>query len=283
MTREPRPGRIRLDQLLVDRGLAETRSRAQAVIRAGSVYVDGQRSDKPGHSVTVDCEALVRQPNPYVSRGGTKLAAALDGLELSVADQVALDVGASTGGFTDCMLQRGARHVFAVDVGRGQLAWRLRTDPRVTSLERTDVRTLDALPMTVRFATIDVAFIAVRAVLPAVWRLVAPGATVVALVKPQFEAGRSDVGRGGIVRDPLIHRRVVEHVVGVAVDAGWSLVGGLPSPITGADGNREFLVALRRPPTQGEQTQGEQTQGEQRPSPAVLALFVDACLGPTEP
>ncbi|MFN8424070.1 MAG: TlyA family RNA methyltransferase [Anaerolineae bacterium] len=273
MTNAARPGRCRLDQLLVDRGLAESRSRAQAVIQAGEVYVDGQRSDKPGLRVALDCRVVVRQPNRFVSRGGTKLEAALHMLDLDVSDLVALDVGASTGGFTDCLLQRGASHVFAVDVGRGQLAWRLRIDPRVTCLERTDIRTVESLPMAVRFATIDVAFIAVRAVLPAVWRLVEPGATVIALIKPQFEAGRSDVGRGGVVRDPSVHRRVVQEVVAAVDDAGWTVVGALPSPITGADGNREFLLALRRPTT----------KGEPRPSPAALALFVDACLGGAEP
>ncbi len=239
--------RCRLDELLVLRGLAESRTRAQSLIRAGDVTVDGHRSDKPGMPVRRDAEITVRPAKRFVGRGGDKLEAALVAFGWDVADQVALDVGASTGGFTDCLLQRGACHVYAVDVGRGQLAWRLRNDPRVTCLERTDIRALEAFPEAPTIAVVDVAFISLRLVLPAVWGLVAPGAGVIALVKPQFEAGRVEVGRGGVVRDPAVHRRVLQDVLDAAEKAHWQLEGGLSSPITGADGNREFLIALRRP------------------------------------
>ncbi|MCC7018245.1 MAG: TlyA family RNA methyltransferase [Ardenticatenales bacterium] len=244
----PRTGtRCRLDELLVLRGLAESRTRAQSLIRAGDVTIDGHRSDKPGMPVRRDALITVRPAKRFVGRGGDKLEAALIAFGWDVTDRVALDVGASTGGFTDCLLQRGAHHVYAVDVGRGQLAWRLRTDPRVTCLERTDIRALETLPEAPTIAVVDVAFISLRLVLPAVWGLVAPGAGVIALVKPQFEAGRAEVGRGGVVRDPAVHRRVLHDVLRHAEEAHWQLEGGLPSPITGADGNREFLIALRRP------------------------------------
>lgn len=263
---------MRLDALVVERGLAETRSRAQALIRAGDVRVDGVPHDKPGMAVPSDARVELRAPSRYVGRGGLKLEAALAAFGWDVTGQRALDVGASTGGFTDCLLQHGAAQVTAVDVGRGQLAWRLRADPRVASLERTDIRRLDALDPPPTIAVVDVAFIALAAVLPAVWRLVAPGAGVIALVKPQFEAGRADVGRGGVVRDPAVHRRVLEAVLGQAARDGWIIEGGLPSPLLGADGNREFLVSLRRP-----------ADGPPPPSTVALEAVIDACLGPGAP
>ena len=241
----------RLDVQLVERGLAETRARAQAVIRAGAVCVDGQVLDKPGMPVPRDAQVTVRAAPPYVGRGGTKLAGALDAFGVDVCDRVCLDVGASTGGFTDALLQRGAARVYAVDVGRAQLAWKLRTDPRVVNLERTDIRAVDHLPQAVDLATIDVAFISLKHVLPAVGRLLRPDGQVIALVKPQFEAGRDSVARGGVVRDPAIHRAVLTDVLTWAVDHGWRILGATPSPITGADGNREFFAWLALPDATG--------------------------------
>lgn len=269
MTTSGAQARIRLDALVVQRGLAESRTRAQAVIHAGDVEVDGQRCDKPGLLVRPTASVVLRARPRYVGRGGHKLEAALAAFGWDITGLHALDVGASTGGFTDCLLQHGAAHVTAVDVGRGQLAWRLRQDARVTSLERTDIRGLAPLDDPPALAVIDVAFIGLGAVLPAVWHLVGEGAGVIALVKPQFEAGRSDVGRGGIVRDPAVHRRVLETVLNDAARAGWRIEGAVASPLLGADGNREFLVALRRP--------AAGTAAEALDARALAAL-VDACL-----
>ncbi len=241
----------RLDVLLVERGLAETRARAQALIRAGEVSLAGRVHDKPGQLVAVDAQISLRAPLPFVSRGGFKLAAALDAFGLDPAGSVCLDVGASTGGFTDVLLQRGAARVYAVDVGRAQLAWKLRTDPRVTNLERTDIRALGGLPEPIALATIDVAFISLGLVLPSVRRLIEPRGQAIALVKPQFEAGRARVGRGGVVRDPTVHRSVLVTVLGTAQAGGWQLLGAIASPITGADGNREFLAWLALPAAGG--------------------------------
>jgi len=243
----PSKRKARLDVLLVERGLAETRSKAQALIRAGEVTVDGRLLDKPGMTVSADAEVAVRAPAPYVSRGGYKLAAALDAFDIDPSGSVCLDVGASTGGFTDVLLQRGAALVYAVDVGRGQLAWRLRGDSRVVSMERTDVRSLDTLPRPVDLATIDVAFISLRRVLPSVRPLLRDDGAAIALVKPQFEAGRDQVGRGGIVRDSQVHRQVLLDLLDHAADSGWLVGGAAASPITGAAGNREFLVLLAMP------------------------------------
>jgi len=234
----------RLDALLVLRGLADTRARAQALIRAGDVQVAGQRVDKPGTRVAAGAEITVRAPPPYVGRGGFKLAAALDAFGVDPHGWVCLDVGASTGGFTDALLQRGAARVYAVDVGRAQLAWKLRTDPRVVTMERTDIRDIAALPEPIQLATVDVSFISLTKVLPAVQALLGPAGTVIALVKPQFEAGRGQVPRGGVVRDPEVHRAVLEAVLGWAAAHGWRIHGTTASPIAGADGNREFLVWL---------------------------------------
>lgn len=248
MTRAPAAptprGRRRLDQALLDLGLVDSRSRAQALIRAGEVSVDGQREDKPGHWVKLNATIQLKSRPAYVGRGGLKLAGALDRLDIAVEGLCCLDVGASTGGFTDCLLQRGAALVYAVDVGRAQLAWSLRQDPRVLSLERQDVRHLGPLPVTPCLAVVDVSFISLRLVLPAVARLLAPGGSVLALVKPQFEAGREQVGRGGIVRSETVHRQVLAQLAAWCQDQGWRMRGACPSPITGGDGNREFFLWL---------------------------------------
>lgn len=246
--------RIRLDQLLVARGLAESRARAQALLMAGSVRVDGQVQTKPGTPVADNCLVEIDNPLPYVSRGGFKLAHAFDVFALSPADLVALDVGASTGGFTDVLLQRGARLVYAIDVGYGILDWRLRQDSRVVVVERTNIRHMKTLPAhesndteetrAVECVTIDVSFISLRLVLPAVRDLMRPDGWIVALVKPQFEAGPHDVGKGGVVRDAAVHARVLHNVCDMAVSYGLYPHGLTRSPITGPAGNREFLLWL---------------------------------------
>jgi 23S rRNA (cytidine1920-2'-O)/16S rRNA (cytidine1409-2'-O)-methyltransferase len=246
-----RATRVRLDQLLVERGLASTRSRAQALLLGGRVRVgvgDAARRDrKPGDLVELDLELEVEEPEPYVSRGGHKLAAALDAFGIDPGDRVCLDVGASTGGFTDALLQRGARRVYALDVGRGQLAESLRADPRVVSMERFNARdlTADTLPEAISLATMDVAFISARLVLGPVVSTFRGGAgDVVVLVKPQFEAGRGEVP-GGVVRDPAVHERVVREVAAAAAGLGLGVGGSIPSPILGPEGNREFLLWAR--------------------------------------
>jgi 23S rRNA (cytidine1920-2'-O)/16S rRNA (cytidine1409-2'-O)-methyltransferase len=242
-------GRIRLDQLLVDRGLAETRSRAQALVLAGKVRVgegDGARLDhKPGDRIAASTAIAVEAPEPYVSRGGHKLAAALDAFDVDLGGRACLDVGASTGGFTDVLLQRGARRVYALDVGRGQLAESLRRDDRVVSMERTNARTLTAatLPEPIDLATVDVSFISLDKVLGPIASTLAPHGTIVALVKPQFEAGRGQTDRG-VVRDPAIHRDVLKRVVAAAVTHGLGARAVIASPLLGPEGNREFLVHL---------------------------------------
>ena len=238
-------GKERLDKLLVDRGLIETRARARAAIMAGEVRVNGERVDKAGTPVPIDAAIEVAAPMPYVSRGGFKLAGALDAFGVAAAGRVCADVGACTGGFTDVLLQRGAARVYAIDVGQGQLEWKLRQDPRVVVLERTNARYLESLPEPVDLAVIDVSFISLRLILPAVARWLAPAADVVALIKPQFEAGPESVGKGGIVRDPAVRRRVLEDVLGWAVTNGWSVAGLTPSSIQGTDGNVEYLAWLR--------------------------------------
>jgi 23S rRNA (cytidine1920-2'-O)/16S rRNA (cytidine1409-2'-O)-methyltransferase len=243
--------RTRLDTLLVDRGLAASRERARALVLAGQVRVSGQVASKPGTAVAADADVTLDVPDhPYVSRGGLKLAHALDRFGIDVAGRLALDIGASTGGFTDVLLKRGARHVIALDVGHNQIDWRLRSDPRVTVLEGVNARHLaaDALPPgtgRVDVVTIDVSFISLRAILPVVPPLLAPHADVVALVKPQFEAGRGEVGKGGIVRDPAVHDRVLGEVRDEAARLGLLTRAQCESPITGAEGNREFLVHLQ--------------------------------------
>ena len=235
----------RLDILLVDRGLISTRSRAKAVIMAGEVLVDGQRVDKPGTKVSLDAEVQVIVPMPFVSRGGYKLAGALDLFALNVNGLVCADVGACTGGFTDVLLQRGAKRVYAIDVGYGQLDWKLRQDERVIVMERTNVRYLEELPQTAAFVSIDVSFISLKLVLPAVMNWLAEEGDIVALIKPQFEAGPKQVGKGGVVKDPDVHRNVLEEILNWASENDLAPQALIRSPIKGADGNVEFLVHLR--------------------------------------
>ena len=248
-----RPARRRLDQLLVERGLAESRTRAQALVLAGRVRVgegDRARRDlKSGDLVDPSVVLAVDAPEPYVSRGGHKLAAGLDAFAIDPAGLTCLDVGASTGGFSDVLLQRGARRVYAVDVGRGQLAETLRHDPRIVSLERTNARTLGrgALPEPVDLAVVDVSFISLRLVLGPVAACFGPaGGPLVPLVKPQFEAGRAALDRG-VVRDRSVHLEVLRRIVGVARELGLAAVDVIPSPLLGPDGNREFLLLLAVP------------------------------------
>ena len=243
--------RTRLDTLLVARGLVESREKARALILSGKVKVAGQATVKAGSPVPPDVEIEIATPeHPWASRGGIKLAHALDAFHIDVRDRLAIDVGASTGGFTDVLLVRGARHVIALDVGHGQLHWKLRTDPRVTVVEGVNARTLTraSLPNLDEGAgiiTIDVSFISLAHILPVVPGLLASPADVVALVKPQFEAGRADVRRGGLVHDPEVHARVIDEVTTAAAKVGLSRAGLIESPITGAEGNREFLMHLR--------------------------------------
>jgi len=239
----------RLDLLLQSRGLAESRERARSLILSGSVLVDGKKVEKAGAQVEEDAEIVLLGPlSPYVGRGGIKLEAALDTFRLNVVGKVVIDVGASTGGFTDCLLQRGAARVYAVDVGYGQLAWRLRQDARVVVLERRNIRTLppEAIPESADLATIDVSFISLEKVIPAVLPFLKPEGEIIALVKPQFEVGKGEVGRGGIVRSPEKHQRVLDRIQSRAAEWRLRVGGSMPSPILGQKGNVEFLVYFRR-------------------------------------
>lgn len=227
--------------MLVERDLADSRSQAQRLIRAGLVRVDGQLSDKPGTQVARDVSLAVQARPRFVSRGGDKLEAALAGFEIDVAYAVAADVGASTGGFTDCLLQRRAARVYAIDVGYGQLDWGLRNDPRVVVMERVNARYLRELPEPVNLITADVSFISLRLILAAAVRWLTADGQVVALIKPQFEAGRRQVGKGGVVRDPEVHQLVLERVLKTAADLGLGLRGLMRSPLRGPAGNIEFL------------------------------------------
>jgi 23S rRNA (cytidine1920-2'-O)/16S rRNA (cytidine1409-2'-O)-methyltransferase len=240
----------RLDKLLVVRGLAQSRERARALIMAGHVVVGEHGVDKAGHPTPVDAEIRLKgETLPYVSRGGVKLERALDVFAIDVTGLVALDVGASTGGFTDCLLQRGVRRVFAVDVGYGQLAWKLRTDERVLSLEKTNIRYMEPglLPEPPDLAVIDASFISLDKVLPATIRMLRPGGAIVALIKPQFEVGRGEVGKGGVVRDSRKHMEVIAAVSSLAEGLGLDIEGVTESPILGPKGNREFFIYLRKP------------------------------------
>jgi len=241
--------KTRLDQLLVERHLAPSRERARALILGGHVTVGGQVVAKAGAAVSLDAQVQLAVPDhPYVGRGGLKLAHALDVFRIDVAGRRALDIGASTGGFTDVLLQRGAGSVIALDVGRGQLDWSLRNDPRVTVREGVNARALgrEHIPHEVDLVTIDVAFISLRHIFPALPSVLAPAADVVALVKPQFEAGRDQVGRGGVVRDPAVHDEVIDAVTRAASASRFERIGLTRSPITGATGNIEFLLHLRQ-------------------------------------
>lgn len=240
----------RLDVLLTEYGLAPSRARAQALILAGKVTVDGSVESKAGTQVGPDAEIAVAVPDhPFVSRGALKLAAALDTFDISPADLDCLDVGASTGGFTDLLLHRGAARVIALDVGRGQLDWRLRTDPRVIVLEGVNARHLgeESLPFKAGLATVDVSFISLCLVVPALLPHLLPGAWLVCLVKPQFEAGRDQVGKGGIVRDETVRRQVIAATIARLEELGLVLKGRVPSPIRGQKGNLEELAVFRKP------------------------------------
>jgi 23S rRNA (cytidine1920-2'-O)/16S rRNA (cytidine1409-2'-O)-methyltransferase len=240
----------RLDQLLVERGMAESRTKAEALILAGEVFSGTRRLDKPGQTVPIDLPIEIRGPAiPYVSRGGVKLAYGLDHFDIDPAGMVALDIGASTGGFTDVLLQRGAARVYAVDVGHGQLDWRLRNDPKVVVLEKINARHLsrEQVPEPVDLVVSDVSFISLRLALPAALALAKPDAPLVALIKPQFEVGKGRVGKGGVVRDPALHEAVCAAIARwLSADQGWEVLGVTESPITGAKGNREFLIAARK-------------------------------------
>jgi 23S rRNA (cytidine1920-2'-O)/16S rRNA (cytidine1409-2'-O)-methyltransferase len=239
------PKRVRLDQLLVQRDLAPSRERAQALILAGAVRVDGGRADRAAAPVAEDAELVVERGKTYVSRGGEKLVGALDAFALEVRGRVAIDLGSSTGGFTDVLLQRGAMRVHAVDVGKGQLDWALRNDPRVVVHEGINAR--DGIPVDelVDLIVADVSFISLRLVLPPALERLRPDGDLIALVKPQFEAGRDEVGRRGIVSDPAVHAAVVERVAAAAAACGLTRVDQAPAAITGATGNQEFFLHLR--------------------------------------
>jgi 23S rRNA (cytidine1920-2'-O)/16S rRNA (cytidine1409-2'-O)-methyltransferase len=248
-SRNAKTERARLDQILVQRGFTKSRTKAGALIMAGEVQVDGAVVDKPGKQIHVSADiSLSPRHLSFASRGGLKLEAALTHFSISVKDRVFMDVGASTGGFTDCLLRRGARKVIAVDVGYGQLAWKLRQDPRVEVLERTNIRKLrpEDFSVGIQGAVIDVSFISLRLVIPPVSAILLEGATVIALIKPQFEVGKGQVGKGGIVRDPLKHRQVVEDLTAFSESWGWKVEGCIPSPVLGQKGNQEFLLYLTR-------------------------------------
>ncbi|MEI7816775.1 MAG: TlyA family RNA methyltransferase [Desulfuromonadales bacterium] len=240
----------RLDRLILERNLAPSIEKARALIMAGQVVVGEHTVDKAGHQVALDAEIRFKgETIPYVSRGGLKLRKALDQFGIDVTGLVAVDVGSSTGGFTDCLLQAGAIKVFAIDVGYGQLAWKLQQDPRVISMEKTNIRyvTSDQVDGEPDLAVIDASFIALAKVLPATVGLLSPLGRIIALIKPQFEVGKGEVGKGGIVRDPAAHEKVIEDVRQAALDMGLTVSGLCESPITGADGNREFLILLQLP------------------------------------
>lgn len=248
----------RLDIAVYERGLASSRAKAQGMIMAGEVLVNGNMIDKVGTRITEADEITIKNKPRFVSRGGEKLAGALKAFEYNVADRIVADVGACTGGFTDCLLQNGAAKVYAIDVGYGQLDYRLRTDKRVVVMERTNARYLESLAEPLNLVVVDASFISLRLLLPAIQKWLTPQADVIALIKPQFEAGKDDVGKGGIVRDPLIHRTVLERILGFAEERGLHVRALTTSPIYGSDGNKEFLVWLTT---------------EQTESPKVTALI----------
>lgn len=239
----------RIDVLLFERGLAPSREKARTLIMAGSVYVNNQKFDKPGDTVSDDAEIEVRGSTlKYVSRGGLKLEKAMQLFPIDLNGKICMDIGASTGGFTDCMLQNGAQRVYSVDVGYGQLAWQLRQDPRVVNLERTNARylTREQVPEEIDFFSVDVSFISLRIILPAVRPLLRDGGQAVCLIKPQFEAGREKVGKKGVVRDRVVHEEVVETICLFAVENGYSVLGLTFSPVKGPEGNIEYLAYLEK-------------------------------------
>ncbi|UCC66178.1 MAG: TlyA family RNA methyltransferase [Deltaproteobacteria bacterium] len=243
-------GKERLDQVLVERGLASSRARAKSLILLGAVLVDGEREDKAGTLVRSDAVIrITHNPQPYVSRGGLKLEKALEFFGINPQGKVAMDVGASTGGFTDCLLQKGARRVYAIDVGYGQLAWKLQQDPRVINLQRRNIRHLnrEEVGEEVDLAVIDSSFISLTLVIPSTLTFLRKGGELVALLKPQFEVGRGEVGKGGVVRDPEKHRQSVEKVLRFGEDIGLTLRGVMESPLRGPKGNREFFLYFESP------------------------------------
>jgi 23S rRNA (cytidine1920-2'-O)/16S rRNA (cytidine1409-2'-O)-methyltransferase len=246
-----KPKKIRLDSLLVERELTESRKKAQALILSGVVLVDDRPEDKAGTLISATAEVRIRgAANPYVSRGGLKLRGALDSFDLSVAGLTALDIGASTGGFTDCLLQAGAAKVYAVDVGYGLLAWKLREDPRVINIERTNIRHYDGAEITDRIDLVvfDTSFISLRLIIPPVLRLIKDGAILIALIKPQFEVEKDEVGNHGVVRDPMLHQRVLAEIEAFCRSFGLMVLGNCESPLTGPAGNREFFICLKKLP-----------------------------------
>jgi len=244
--------KIRLDKLLFLRNLAPTRQKAQALIGAGQVLVNGHRADKAGSMFTADCVIEIKGSScPYVSRGGMKLIAGLTFFNIDPTGYICADIGASTGGFTDCLLQNGAKKVYAVDVGYGQLDWKLRQDPRVVVMERTNARTLSPalIPEPLDLAVIDAAFISLKLLLPPLIPLFGPHLAILALIKPQFEAGKGKVGKGGVVRDPALHEEVVNDIIAFSESVGLTSNGVEPSPILGPKGNKEFLIFLTKAPS----------------------------------
>ena len=240
--------KARIDQALVERGFFESRERARRAIMAGEVRVGDRVFAKPAETIEIDAAISVSAPPQFVSRGALKLAGALDFFEIDVSGKTALDIGASTGGFTDCLLQRGAGKVFAVDVGHGQLAWKLRNDPRVIVMEKVNARFLsgEQIPQLVDLCVIDVSFISLTLILPRAFELITQNGVILALIKPQFELQREDVGRGGIVREPALHQKAQQKIVKFAEEAKYHVVGVAPSAITGTDGNREFFICIRK-------------------------------------
>jgi 23S rRNA (cytidine1920-2'-O)/16S rRNA (cytidine1409-2'-O)-methyltransferase len=241
----------RLDLLLFQRSLAESRSHAQALIMEGVVYVNGQKADKPGTSFKSDVEIDVKKSSmKYVSRGGLKLEAALEYFEIDVSDKIALDIGASTGGFTDCLLQNGAKKVYAVDVGYGQLDWKLRNDSRIVSMEKVNARHMKAedIPESIDIIVMDVSFISLTKIITAVIQFLKPGGMLIALIKPQFEVGKGEVGKGGIIRDENKHNEVINKIKKYVqdLDFNFNIRGVIPSPILGTQGNKEFLIVADR-------------------------------------
>jgi len=246
--------KIRLDSLLVEKGLAESRKNAQALILSGVVLVDDRPTDKAGALVCAAAKVRIRgEVNPYVSRGGLKLRGALDAFGISVAGLTALDIGASTGGFTDCLLQAGAARVYAIDVGYGLLAWKLREDPRVVSIERTNIRHYDGAGITdgIDLVVFDASFISLRLIIPPVLRLIKDGALLIALIKPQFEVERGEVGDHGVVRDPVLHRKVLAEMEAFCRSFHLEVLGSCESPLLGPAGNREFFICLKKLPDTG--------------------------------
>ncbi len=246
-----KPKKIRLDDLLVERGLAESQKEAQALILSGKVLVDNRPEDKAGTPIHTAAEVRIRgESNPYVSRGGLKLRGALDSFGISVAGLIALDIGASTGGFTDCLLQAGAAKVYAVDVGYGLLAWKLREDPRVVAIERTNIRHYSGAGITdgIDLVVFDASFISLRLIIPPVLRLIKEGALLIALIKPQFEVEKGEVGNHGVIREPALHQRVLAEIEAFCRSLGLSVLGSCESPLTGPAGNREFFICLKKLP-----------------------------------